>query len=303
MNPSLTVVIPTFNRKEVLRRTLAGYAKQSSPELIKEVIVVDDGSTDGTDEVIKEVQECAPFRLRYIRQPNRGPAAARNRGIEQVGSGIVLLSDDDMVPHPNLIASHAIWHRRHTETSVAVLGFATWAPELDPTPFMRWYGEDGPLFAYGRFKKQSEIAFWYFYSCNISLKTEFLQTCGKFDETFKTAAYEDVELGFRLSRAGLRLLFNPEAITYHYQRFTFEDACRKAMMSVTARERFLQTEAGKQFVSQGRDPSLRLRMARDLAGRFFQPAVRLLDSSIRLPRIVYSSLFWYHAIRPAGLNR
>jgi glycosyltransferase involved in cell wall biosynthesis len=296
--PDLTVVIPTYNRQELLRRTLAGYAKQSTRAL-KEVIVVDDGSTDGTKAVIEEAQQRSPFPVRYFYQPNQGPAAARNRGLEQVTTRLVLLTDDDMVPHPDLVTSHLDWHNRHPELSVAVLGFATWAPELDPTPFMRWYGEDGPLFAYGRFKKNSEISFWYFYSCNISLKREFLEKCGKFDERFKMAAYEDVELGFRLSRSGLRLLFNPQAVAYHHQRFTFEDACRRVQRAAAARECFLQTEAGKQFVRQGRNPSPRLRVVRQLAGRLFQPAVRWLDSPVRLPKVVYRSLFWYHAIRPA----
>ncbi len=292
----LSVIIPTYNRKEVLRRTLWGYVAQTSPNLIHEILVVDDGSTDGTRSVIEQMQPVSPFQLQYCWQPNRGPAAARNRGMEGVTTPLALFADDDMIPHPDLVAIHVRQHQQNPELFVAVLGHVKWWPELRPTPFMEWYGKAGPLFAFGQFRENRELDSQYFYSCNLSLKTEFFTAFGKFDERFDMAAYEDTELGFRLSKAGLRLLYSPQAVAYHHQFFTFAEACRKTERAAAARERFLQTEAGSQFLERrrARESSLTRRVSRRLAAWFFRPATVLLDSRFPLPSIIYRSLFWYY---------
>jgi glycosyltransferase involved in cell wall biosynthesis len=293
-----TVVIPTYNRKDQLRRTLLGYVKQSSPHLIREIIVVDDGSTDGTRAVVEEIRSVAPFQVRYIFQANRGPSVARNRGIEQVQSRLTLLTDDDMIPHQDLVARHEDHHKKNSESSAAVLGLVEWWPEVRATPFMKWYGQAGPLFGYGQIRDAQEVEFHYFYSCNLSLKSEFLKKYGKFDESFKMAAYEDVELGFRLRQVGMRILYNPQAITYHCQFFTFAQACQKTKKAAVARRQFLQTEAGRHFLEQrkSREASLGLRYGRSLAAALFRPARLLLDTRIPLPSIIYRSLFWRYAI-------
>lgn len=292
----LSVVIPTYNRKDVLRRTLSGYLAQASANLIREIVVVDDGSTDETRSVIEQMRQVSPFPLQYCWQANRGPAAARNRGMERVTTTLALFADDDMIPHPDLVADHVRQHQQNPELSVAVLGRVKWWPELRPTPFMEWYGTAGPLFAFGQFRENRELDFQYFYSCNLSLKTEFFTAFGKFDESFNMAAYEDTELGFRLSKAGLRLLYSPHAVAYHYQFFTFAEACRKTERAAAARERFLQTEAGSQFLERrrARESSLARRVGRPLAAWIFRPAAVLLDSRIPLPSLIYRSLFWYY---------
>jgi GT2 family glycosyltransferase len=175
------------------------------------------------------------------------------------------------------------------------------------TPFMRWYGE-GPLFSYRKLQHGCEAHFHFLYTCNVSLKREFLVSVGGFDERFKMAAYEDTELGFRLSEAGLRLLYNARAIGYHYQHFTFADACRKKRRVESARQLFLQTEAGQRALELQRSRDLRLsfKVAKQIAvccAGAFQPLVKLLDSRLPLPGIVYRTLFWYHAGRPDSSPR
>src|SRR5258708_26630688 len=80
---SLTVVIPTFNRAPVLKKALEAYLTQGAPEGIYELLVVDDGSTDETPSLVDEISRRAPFPIRYFRQENKGPAAARNVGIRE----------------------------------------------------------------------------------------------------------------------------------------------------------------------------------------------------------------------------
>jgi glycosyltransferase involved in cell wall biosynthesis len=299
---ALTVVIPTYNRSGVLRRALEAYREQTAPHLIQELIVVDDGSTDGTEVMVCESTRQSPFLVRYLRQSNQGPAAARNYGIREARSRIILFTDSDIVPERDFVSQHAQWHRENPQTSAAVLGYVTWPANPKPTPFMRWYGEKGPLFTYGKFRNKREVSFSNFYSCNVSLKTDFLRNHGLFDEEFKSAAYEDTELGYRLSRAGLKLLYNPNAIAYHHQYFLFADACRRAKSTRTAADVFYRKEAGQHVLQQQKAKNSRVshRIAKALGigvGAALAPGRRWMDSHMRLPSIFYRLMLWYQVSR------
>lgn len=290
--PSLTVVVPTYNRAAVLAKALAGYLSQSSPTVIHELIIVDDGSTDRTESVVREFGDRAKFPIRYLRQPNRGPAAARNLGIREASSPLLLFTDSDVVPSNNLVQQHLEHHNLNPEIYRAVLGYVTWSPEVNPTPFMRWYGEHA-IFQFKRLRGKRTAGAENFYTCNISLKTQFLRDQGQFDEDFKTAAYEDVELGFRLARKGMQLLYKPEAVAYHFQFFSFEDARRKALGNAAARQLFLSKEAGQQLFPETRR-SFQRSFAKKLAAplkRFLRPIRWLLDTRLPLPDFVYSLVF------------
>lgn len=298
---SLSVIIPTYNREAVLAKALAGYMAQSSPHLIHELLVVDDGSTDGTEAMVREVSHRSPFPVRYFRQPNRGPAAARNLGIREARSSLVLFTDSDIVPERNLVEQHFDWHQKNPEITTAVLGYVTWAPDVKATPFMRWYGEE-KLFAFRSLRNKREVSFHFFHTCNLSLKIDFLRNCGGFDEAFKSAAYEDTELGYRLSREGLRLYYDPAAIGYHYQFFSFADACRKAEGNGAAAELFFQKEGGQVVLNEIRQKQSRAgyRIAKQIAtaaATTLAPIRKLLDSPVPLPGIVYHLFFWYDATR------
>jgi glycosyltransferase involved in cell wall biosynthesis len=299
---ALTVVIPKYNRVGVLRRALGAYGEQTAPHLIEELIVVDDGSTDGTEAMVCESTRRSPFLIRYLRQSNLGPAAARNYGIREARSRIILFTDSDIVPERHLVSQHAQWHRENPQTSAAVLGYVTWPPNPKPTPFMRWFGEKGPLFTYAKLRNKREVSFSNFYSCNVSLKTDFLRNHGLFDEEFKSAAYEDTELGYRLSRAGLTLLYNPNAIAYHHQYFLFADACRRAKSTKTAADVFYRKEAGQQILQRQKVKNSRVsyRIAKALGigvGAALAPGRRWMDSQIRLPSIYYRLMLWYQVSR------
>src|SRR5579862_7540551 len=154
-------------------------------------------------------------------------------------------SQTDIIPSGDLVEQHSAWHRKYSDVHDAVLGYVTWAPEVHPTPFMRWYGEDAMLFAYRSARGRTELDFRFFYTCNLSVKTAFLGEYGRFNESFRTAAYEDTELGYRLSKHGMKLRYNPAAIAYHYQFFSFAAACRKARANADAAQLFFRTEAGQ----------------------------------------------------------
>jgi len=298
----LSVIIPTFNREKVLAKALQAYLLQSSPQLIHEILVVDDGSTDGTEAMVLEFSRQSPFPIRYLRQPNKGPAAARNLGIREAASSVVLFTDSDIVPQRELVEQHLDWHKKNPQLEAAVLGYTTWSPELKATPFMRWYGEAGSLFAYQHIHGKREVDFRFFYTCNLSLKVAFLRSCAQFDEDFRTAAYEDLDLGYRLSRHGLQLLYNPAATAYHYQFVSFGDACRKTLANDAAAQVFFQKEAGRHLLQEThhRQAAAGYAIAKGIAtiaAKLLHPARRLLDSSFPLPGIVYHLFFWHDATR------
>jgi GT2 family glycosyltransferase len=293
---SLSVIIPTYNREKVLAKALEGYLAQSSPQLIYELLVVDDGSIDGTESLVQDFSRRSPFPIRYLRQSNKGPAAARNLGIQRAGSALVLFTDSDVIPKCDLVEHHIAWHQSNSQVTVAVLGYLTWAPDVGATPFMRWYGEQ-KLFTFGLLRNKEVADFQAFYTCNLSMKTDFLRTCGQFDEEFRSAAYEDTELGYRLGKHGLKLLYNSAAVGYHYQFYSFEDACRKIRANATAKQLFFQKEAGHEALNEiaRRQSRAWYALAKALApvvARALSPARRLLDSHVPLPGIIYRLFFW-----------
>lgn len=299
---SLSIVIPTFNREKILSKLLVAYLAQPHPDLIHEILVVDDGSTDRTESVVREFGQRSPFPIRYFRQANKGPGAARNYGIREAASDLILFTDSDIIPAPDLVPQHLEWHNRNPHRTVAVLGYITWAPEIKATPFMRWCGEDGAVLQFRSLRGANAADYHFFYTGNLSLKTEFLRRGGQFDEDFRTYGYEDLELGHRLNKRGLRLLYNSAAIGYHYQHFSFGEACRKARAKREAAAVFFGKEAGQELlrrVRQRRSPTqyrIMRRMA-VLGAKMLFPARLLVDSSIPLPRIVYHLLYWNDATR------
>jgi GT2 family glycosyltransferase len=175
---------------------------------------------------------------------------------------------------------------------------------------MEWLGLEGVLFGYKSLFPEKEVGFEYFYTCNLSVKREFL-TNGIFDENFQGYGYEDTELGYRLVNKGLRILYNPEAIGYHHKRMSYADVCRREELVCAARVLFETTEAGqylKDRASRVKPTTLKHRLKRAMATvitPFLVPLTPLLDTHVRLPWMIYYLLYSRH-IAPkaqAGLER
>jgi glycosyltransferase involved in cell wall biosynthesis len=214
----LTVVVPTHNRSHLLGQCLRGLLDQTLPADQYEVVVVDDGSTDDTLQVVKEVGAPAS-RLRSFHQENKGPAAARNYGTREARGGLILFTGDDCLPDKHLLAEHVDAHESGGD--VGVVGHIAWHPDLEVTPFMSFL-EQGVQFDFGDIEDPGDVSFWYCYSSNLSLPRRRLEEVGGFDEDFKHAAWEDIELGYRLRQRGLRLVYRSGAITYHFHPTTLE---------------------------------------------------------------------------------
>lgn len=244
---TLSVVIPTHNRRRILTRALWALADQHMdlPEL--EVIVVDDGSTDETPSEVAALSPTFPFRLRYLRQSNLGPAAARNRGIEAASGELIVFIGDDILAQPGFLRHHRQAHLDHPQPHVAVLGLTSWHPELEATPLAQWW-EDW-RFRYRALLAGKEPDFSFFYTSNISAKRDFLLDGGLFDESFPDAAYEDTEFGYRLRRHGLEILFEPRAAAYHLHQTDLATICHQMQVTGRSYDHFV-AKTGQLGVSQ-----------------------------------------------------
>lgn len=214
--PFLSVVIPTYNRKASLLRTLGALERQTLPVEQFEVIVVSDGSTDGTAEAVRE--RAYPFRLRFMEQPNSGPSVARNLGARAACGEVIVYVDDDIEPCPTFLQVHAEAHE--ADPCLVLIG-----PQSMPKGerFPVWIAWEHQMLEhqYARFRSGAwEAGPNNLYSGNFSVRRKHLIDVGGFDEKF--VRQEDVELGFRLAARNLRFRFEPRADGYHRPERTFE---------------------------------------------------------------------------------
>jgi GT2 family glycosyltransferase/glycosyltransferase involved in cell wall biosynthesis len=224
-HPRISVVIPTFNRAKMLSKTLASFAAQSIAKHRYEVVVVDDGSEDTTPDVCRGF--AARIQLTYQHIDNSGISTAKNTGVLASRGKILLFFDDDDIADPHLLEEHLKAHEQHPQENVAVLGYTSWAPTLSITPLMRYITEIGRfLFAYGDLKDGQMLDFTYFWGGRSSCKRSFLNKRGIFNPNFRFGS-EDVELGYRLSKFGFRVVFHRAAVSYMTRPVTFEEFCNR----------------------------------------------------------------------------
>jgi GT2 family glycosyltransferase len=192
------------------------------------VIVVDDGSTDGTWGRLWSWRSHNSERLAVLplRQTNKGPGQARNLGVGQARGDIVLFIGDDTVPNHDFVEAHL---RRHVEAGerCAVVGYTDWdRAAMRVTPFLEHVNRNGEQFAYGRFSDGDELTFNCFYTSNVSVPRAALGE-RPFDPAFIAAAWEDAELGYRLTRTGVRLYYLETARARHHHPMTMRSFLRR----------------------------------------------------------------------------
>lgn len=208
----LSVVICTYNRAPYLKIALQSLIEQTLPVDSYDITVIDDGSNDQTSEIVESFKSILP--VRYLFQENRGLAAAKNRGLEESQGKIIFFFDDDDAASPDLLEQHLFIHQRHPQNHYAVLNYTTWAPQLFVTCFMRFITEVGRhLFNYPTTKGRKIVDYTYFWGGRTSCKRDFLRNNGRFNPVFRFGC-EDIELGYRLSKHGLKVVYNSKAISY-----------------------------------------------------------------------------------------
>lgn len=196
-----TVVVPVFNAEKTIGNCLAALAQQSLPRDSYEIIVVDDGSYDGTAQIAEKHQ------VKLIRLSKQGPAMARNQGAREARGEIVVFTDADCTPGPAWLE----WMLEPFQRSevVGVKGAYRSTQRELVARFVQLEYED----KYDRMRRDDSIDFIDTYSAAYR-RDVFLQN-GGFDVTFPDASVEDQEFSFRLASRGYRMVFQPSATVNH----------------------------------------------------------------------------------------
>ncbi len=211
-----SVIIPTYNRRPILEKCLAALTHQQLGAYEGyEVIVVDDGSTDGTVEwLTTDPPAIANFQL--LTQEHQGPAAARNLGIRQATGKIIIFIDSDLVVVDSFLAAHAQVLKAHNvsgdphrpgESKIFTYGRVINTCNFD-------YPQSEPF-------KPTDFSAAFFATGNVAIARYWLDQAaesaeGPFDTRFSLYGWEDLELGVRLKKLGLKLVKCPAAAGYHW---------------------------------------------------------------------------------------
>lgn len=265
--PEISAILTTYNRAHLLPQVLGGLEAQTlSPDRF-EIVVIDDGSTDETQAVLQAWEGRLPMRV--LRQAQSGLAAAKNLGIFACRSPIVVFLDDDDVAGPDLLVGHLAAHLRYPDFNLAVLGHTDLAPEIADLPVMRHVtGAGGQLFSYGWMQPGQMLSYREFWGGRSSCKRALLFEHGIFNPVFRFGC-EDIELAWRLSTVGLRVLYEPAARATMIRGLSFRDFCNRARRQGRSQWVFAnlhRTQEVRDYCEIDRALALWPRCASDLAG-------------------------------------
>jgi GT2 family glycosyltransferase len=207
-----SIIIPTYNRPDALCRCLQGITALAYDRDRFEVIVVDDGSDRVQEKLLTPLVD-GP--VRWLRQANAGPAAARNRGAAVANGRFLCFTDDDCIPHADWLIHLAT---QFEQTPTAALGGQT-INQLTENP----YAAASQLlidYLYHHYRAPGEVTPRFFTSNNLAVSANLFWQMGGFDTTMPLAAGEDREFCERWRLAGRPLRFVPEALIYHAHPLT-----------------------------------------------------------------------------------
>jgi len=202
-----SVVIPTYNRRPILEKCLVALENQVLPEASAvegyEVVVVDDGSTDGT---VAGLQQAAFPHVRLVEQDHQGPAAARNLGIANAKGDTIIFIDSDLVVTPDFLRAHSETLQQEAQRLGSDRLF-TYGRVINTCNF------DNPT---AEPFKVTDFSAAYFATGNVAIARHWLEKAGTFDTRFQLYGWEDLEVGGRLKQLGLKLVKCPDAVGYHW---------------------------------------------------------------------------------------
>jgi glycosyltransferase involved in cell wall biosynthesis len=196
-----TIQLCTYNRAALLERVLDACFEQTVPEGAYEVVLVNDGSTDDTPAVIERARSRVRGSFAVVDQPNSGLAKGRNAGIARSTGERIIFIDDDVLPLPNFVAEHLRSHAAHPQAIVR--GGAINVENFDVLPPPVWGIKD--------------YSGNYFWTTNVSVPLATIRDIGGFNESFSEYGWEDIDVGLRLRIRGVRAVFNPKALAYHFK--------------------------------------------------------------------------------------
>lgn len=237
--PTVSVIIPTYNRRELVREAIASVLTQSFSDF--ELIVVDDGSSDGTADAAREFA-----KVSYVYQPNRGVSAARNHGVALSSGGLIAFLDSDDLWQPTKLEQQAAFFADHAEAQICQTEEIWLRNNVRVNPHKKHRKAGGNIFA-----RSLEL-------CLVSpsavmMRRKLFESSGGFDETLP--ACEDYDLWLRIAaRTPIHLIETPLVIKrgghadqlsckfWGMDRFRVTALCKLLKSGVLSEEQRRQTE-------------------------------------------------------------
>ena len=210
-HPLLSLIVPTYNRLPILKKCLSALEAQSVPPALFEVIVIDDGSTDGTEAAMLGYRP--PFHLQYLLQPNSGTGAARRNGVQHARGEYLLLMNDDTICDSNLLQEHLKAQETYSSQRWAVLGNFEYPVEARRRALTYFLRDRSFMFPQADMTDGCPYPYSHFITCNLSIRREAVVRAGSFDSTYKLS--EDTELGIRLFEMGYGVIYHSAAHAWH----------------------------------------------------------------------------------------
>jgi GT2 family glycosyltransferase len=287
----VTVVVPTHNRSTSLRRLLDALSRQTYPASSLQVVVVADGCSDGTADMLQAY--AARFELQVLEQTCLGPAAARNHGAARAQGQQIVFLDDDIEPLPGLIDAHVRVHNGQADR--VVIGYlppvTSGGTGFFPLQLRDWWEA-----MFERLRQPGHRATYRdLLSGNLSLSVELFARVGGFDPALR--CHEDYELGARLIDAGARFVFAPDAAGYHHETADLAASLRRkraeGRADVTIARRRPELALSTPLAGWDHPWSPMVRRLRRLA--FARPA-----RGDRLAALLQRSLDWLESMRMRG---
>ncbi|MDP9017772.1 MAG: glycosyltransferase family 2 protein [Candidatus Eremiobacteraeota bacterium] len=268
----VSVIIATKDRAGYLDQALRSLAQQiGAPPF--EVVVVDNGSTDATAQVVEHAREANDFEINYVYEERANRGAARNRGIAVATGEIVVFVDDDVWIPGGFLAAHEAAHRGNGT-------FAVSGPIINVPSY-----HDRPKPSITNFSRA------FLCTCNVSISREALHWVKGFDEQFNLYGWEDTELGVRLRDMGVRQKFAWDAYLYHIkppQEQTLDVTLQKTLEKAQMAARFIKKNPSKRARMATGAYGFNMLRSKALAPAWLLPFFAGLASDERIPAAVRS---------------
>jgi len=211
----ISIIIPTFNRSLLLYKTLTRVLRQNFPKSLYEIIVVDDGSKDNTQKLVTNLRK-EYKNLAYVYQKHKGRAVAKNLGIDISRGKLIIFLDDDILVNEQFISEHVKYYKKYDQITVGPIEMPK---EFLESNFIKYISS-------GTFVKSADSLKKPFFhtTANLSISRNVLgEEC--FDESFSLYGYEDLDLGYRLFKKGVKTFINKNAKGVHIHKYSLANFC------------------------------------------------------------------------------
>jgi GT2 family glycosyltransferase len=293
----LSVIVPTYNRAKCLSDTLRAIEKQTISKDDFEVIVVDDGSPVPHLCGVRKIVTSHGYKL--LEKVHGGLASARNLGAGHANGEVLYFLDDDVVPGADTLKQHLASHERQSEPLV-VIGSLPFPRNISHSPFM-WYLEkcchfdlykNPTKYPNGRPPLPPMNG-------NSSIPRNLFFKIGKYDESFCRYGGEDLELGYRLAKTGVKFVYNPKAVGFHQHDKTFSQFCKDMEMAgeslIRVYRKFPEIKASKN-IDIIEDPFIALQLGKGIQKGIFT-LMAACPPLLLLPRMFVRSCEPYFFLR------